>query len=105
MTWGIPIVLRMIVGGTSGPTKKGQRYTRQEVRHSQPMRMLCFVESWLSISMDPICGMEQKGNKYWEKIHKHYHEHKEYVEPKPSLSTTMLPWFVGIKVGLESIVT
>ena len=37
--------------------------------------------------MDPICDTEQKGNTYWTKICKEYHEQKEYVEPHPLVTT------------------
>ena len=37
--------------------------------------------------MDPVCGTEQKGNKYWKKIWKEYHEQKKYVKPHPSVTT------------------
>ena len=37
--------------------------------------------------MDPICGTEQKGNTYWTKIWKEYHEKKEYMEPHPIMTT------------------
>ena len=37
--------------------------------------------------MDPMCGTEEKGNKYWEKIWKEYHQQKEYVEPHPIVTT------------------
>ena len=71
--------------------------------------------------------MEQKGNKYQEKIHKPYHEHKEHVELHPIIITPNVvspqhrwytiqeygnkfvnhysPVLVVIKVGLESKVT
>ena len=48
---------------------------------------ILLVKAWLATTMDPICGTEQKGNTYWMKIWKEYHEQKEYVEPQPIVTT------------------
>ena len=78
------------VGNTSdpNPSKKKKAKTAKArgtafSRHEDIM----LVGVWLATTMDPICGTEQKGNTYWTKIWKEYHELKEYVEPYPIMST------------------
>src|SRR3990170_7614074 len=79
------------VGTTSdpNPSKKKKKTKTPKARGPTFSRFedILLVKAWLATTMDPICGSEQKGNKYWEKIWKEYHDQKEYVEPHPIVTT------------------
>ena len=45
---------------TKTPKARGPAFSRFED--------ILLVKAWLATTMDPICGTEQKGNKYWEKF-------------------------------------
>jgi hypothetical protein len=36
------------------------------------------VAAWLEISMDVVQGINQPRATYWERIHEHYHLHKDF---------------------------
>jgi len=38
---------------------------------------ILLVKAWISTSIDPIQGTDQKGNKFWDKIWMNYHENKK----------------------------
>lgn len=73
------------VGTTSDPNPSKTKGKMAKARGPafSTFEDILLVKDWLATTMDPICGTEQKGNKYWEKIWMEYHEQKEYVEPHP----------------------
>ena len=78
------------VGGTSNPNpnkKKKAKMPKARGLTFTSFEDILLVKSWLAKTLDPICGPEQKGNRYWEKIHKYHHEHKHYVEPHPIVTS------------------
>ena len=79
------------VGTTSdpNPSKRKKKTKTPKARGPAFSRFedILLVKAWLATTMDPICGTEQKGNTYWTKIWKEYHEQKEYVEPHPIVTT------------------
>ena len=61
------------VGTTSdpNPSKKKKKKTKTPKARGPAFSRfedILLVKAWLATTMDPICGTEQKGNKYWEKI-------------------------------------
>ena len=68
------------VGTTSdlNPSKKKKKTKTTKERGPILSRFedILLVKAWLATTMNPICCIEQKGNKYWEKIWKEYHEQK-----------------------------
>ena len=101
----------------SNPSKKKKKIKTAKARGPTFSRFedILLVKAWLATAMDPICGTEQKGNKYWEKIWKEYHEQKEYVEPHaivtPAIwhissiraSTAVRPKSVGGLLGTDRL--
>lgn len=79
------------VGTTSDPSlskkKKKSKTTKARGPTFSRSDDILLVKSWLATTVDPICGSEQNGNTYWEKIWKEYREQKEYVEPHPIVTT------------------
>ena len=67
------------------PSKKKKKTKTAKARGPAFSRFedILLIKTWLATTMDPICGTEQKGNKYWDKIWKEYHEPKQYVESHP----------------------
>jgi hypothetical protein len=87
---GDPTVPSFEVGTTSNPNpskKKKAKTTKARDPTFSTFEDNLLVKAWLATTMDPICGTEQKGNTYWEKIWKEYHKQKEYVEPHPIVTT------------------
>ena len=78
------------VGTTSDPNPSKKKKTKTPKARGPAFSRfedILLVKAWLSTTMDPICGTEQKGNTYWTKIWKEYHEQKEYVEPHHIVTT------------------
>ena len=76
------------VGTTSDPnlSKKKKKKTKTPKARGPALSRfedILLVKTWLATTMDPICGTKQKGNTYWTKIWKEYHEQKEYVKLHP----------------------
>ena len=42
------------------------------------------VAAWLEISMDAVQGIDQPRATYWERIHEHYHLHKDFETDRNS---------------------
>ena len=79
MEYGLEGTTAFEVGATSDPNPSKKKTKMTKARGSTVSRFedILLVKAWLATTMDPICGTEQKGNKYWEKIWKEYHEQKE----------------------------
>ena len=59
------------VGTTSDPNPSKKKKTKTPKARGPAFSRfedILLVKTWLATTMDPICGTEQKGNKYWEKI-------------------------------------
>ncbi|XP_071683523.1 uncharacterized protein [Lolium perenne] len=37
---------------------------------------VCLCEAWMEVRQDPICGAQQMGGTFWEKVHNYFQEHK-----------------------------
>ena len=99
--YGMEATTAFEVGTTSDPNprKKKKKTKTPKARGPAFSRFedILLVKAWLATTMDPICGTEQKGNTYWMKIWKEYHEQKEYVVPHPIVTTRSVaslqhPW-------------
>jgi hypothetical protein len=84
--WGIQIILLLTLGDMRTKKKRAKIPNARGLTFTTIEDVL-LVKYWLAARLDPICGTKEKTNKYWEKIHKHYHEHKEYMEPNPNSTT------------------
>jgi hypothetical protein len=70
-------------------TQRTSSYTTEEDK------LLC--AAWIENYKDPLCGAEQKGNAYWARVGKYFHEHT-MLGQKPFYTQRSLPCK---KVGLH----
>jgi len=56
--------------GVKGNKKRSKKFSVKEDN--------LLVAAWLEISMDAVQGIDQPRATYWERIHEHYHLHKDF---------------------------
>ena len=62
--------------GVKGNKKRSKNFSVKEDN--------LLVAAWLEISMDAVQGIDQPRATYWERIHEHYHLHKDFETDRNS---------------------
>uniref|UniRef100_A0A0A8Y013 Myb-like domain-containing protein n=1 Tax=Arundo donax TaxID=35708 RepID=A0A0A8Y013_ARUDO len=62
--------------------------SRKRTKNFSEQEDILLVQAWLEISMDPIHGNEQSRSTYWERIHDHFHKHRNFESDHSANSLT-----------------
>jgi hypothetical protein len=88
ITHAIATTLASLATTLADGKKTSQRTVSYRVEED---KMLC--DAWIQISQGPLCGAEQRGNAYWNRVGNYFHEHRLVCEKKPSIENAAMSPF------------